>query len=244
MLPSKKLSNQPFPGFPDKSPLTPLPDLFFTALLPQISSLAELKLVLHAFWLLYQKPEPLKYITYKELVTNKALMEGMGGAGGSTEPLRDALESAVNHGILLHLVLDREEESQNLYFINTESNRRVVTKLQSGELSLGDALLQEKLYLKEEEPNIFALYEQNIGLLTPMIAEELKEAEKLYPASWIEEAFKEAVSLNKRSWRYIARILERWSSEGKESGEFRRDFKKEKGPSRYLKGRYGHLVKR
>jgi len=36
---------------------------------------------------------------------------------------------------------------------------------------------------------------------TYMIAEELKEAEKLYPARWIEEALKEAVMLNKRSWK-------------------------------------------
>jgi len=241
MLQSRKLSNQPFLGFPNKSPLTPLPDLFFSALLPQISSLAELKLILHIFWLLYQKREPLKFITYKELVADKTLMEGMGGVSGSTELLRDALESAVNRGVLLHLASDRERELQDLYFINTESNRRVVNKLQSGELSLADALLQEKPYMKEEKPNIFALYEQNIGLLTPMIAEELKEAEKLYPASWIEEAFKEATSLNKRSWRYIARILERWSSEGKGSGEFRRDFKK-KGAT--FKERYGHLVRR
>jgi DNA replication protein len=91
--------------------------------------------------------------------------------------------------------------------------------------------------------NIFALYEQNIGIITPMIAEELKEADKLYPPRWIEEAFREAVTLNKRSWKYIARILERWASEGKDSGEYRRDIKKD-GPDKYIKGRYGHLVKR
>jgi DnaD/phage-associated family protein len=91
--------------------------------------------------------------------------------------------------------------------------------------------------------NIFAIYEQNIGMITPMIAEELKEAERLYPPRWIEEAFKEAVTLNKRSWKYIARILERWASEGKDSGEHRRDIKKD-GPDKYIKGKYGHLVKR
>jgi DnaD/phage-associated family protein len=91
--------------------------------------------------------------------------------------------------------------------------------------------------------NIFALYEQNIGIITPMIAEELKEADKLYPPQWIEEAFKEAVTLNKRSWRYIARILERWASEGKDSGKHRRSIKKV-DPDKYIKGRYGHLVKR
>jgi DnaD/phage-associated family protein len=91
--------------------------------------------------------------------------------------------------------------------------------------------------------NIFALYEQNVGIITPMIAEELKEAEKLYPPEWIEEAFKEAVTLNKRSWKYIARILERWASEGKDSGEYKRDIEKD-GPDKYVKGKYGHLVKR
>jgi len=58
-----------------------------------------------------------------------------------------------------------------------------------------------------DRPNIFILYEQNIGLLTPPIADELRQAEQTYPAGWIEEAFREAVSLNKRSWRYIRAIL-------------------------------------
>ena len=235
------MNNQPFLGFPAKSSFTPLPNLFFTGLLPQIDSLAELKLILHIFWRLYQKRGALKFVTYKELIGDKTLVEGIGGNGTPAEVLDSALESAVKRGVLLHLVPEKEGESPKLYFINNEASRRAIAKLQSGELSLG-ALPQPPPYIKEEEANIFALYEQNIGLLTPMIAEELKEAEKLYPVSWIEEAFKEAVSLNKRSWRYIARILERWSSEGKESGEFRRDFKKEKAPG--LKGRYGHLVRR
>jgi DnaD/phage-associated family protein len=91
--------------------------------------------------------------------------------------------------------------------------------------------------------NIFDLYEQNIGMITPIIAEELKEAERLYPPQWIEEAFKEAVTLNKRSWKYIARILERWASEGKDSGEYKRDIKKD-DPDKYIKGKYGRFVKR
>jgi DnaD/phage-associated family protein len=65
---------------------------------------------------------------------------------------------------------------------------------------------------------IFVLYEQNIGLLTPMIADELRDAEKTYPAEWIEDAMQEAVHLNKRSWRYVRRILERWRVEGRGGG--------------------------
>ena len=91
--------------------------------------------------------------------------------------------------------------------------------------------------------NIFALYEQNIGVITPMIVEELKEAGRLYPEEWIKQAFKEAVVLNKRSWRYISRILEHWASEGKECGKHRPSFK-EGSPDKYIKGKYGHLVQR
>jgi DnaD/phage-associated family protein len=82
--------------------------------------------------------------------------------------------------------------------------------------------LEESASIEVQRPNIFALYEQNIGPLTPLLAEELMEAEGRYPASWIEDAFREAVSLNKRSWRYALRILERWAAEGKTDEASRR----------------------
>jgi len=36
-----------------------------------------------------------------------------------------------------------------------------------------------------ERPNIFKLYEENIGPLTPLIADALKDAEKTYPPEWV-----------------------------------------------------------
>ncbi|QLQ07827.1 MAG: DnaD domain protein [Anaerolineae bacterium] len=68
-------------------------------------------------------------------------------------------------------------------------------------------------------PNIFVLYEQNIGLLQPIIADELRDAELRYPADWIEDAFRIAVEQNKRAWRYIRAILERWATEGRDAVE-------------------------
>ena len=59
----------------------------------------------------------------------------------------------------------------------------------------------------ESRPNIYTLYEENIGPLTALIAEELREAEETYPADWIEEAFREAVRMNKRNWKYVHAIL-------------------------------------
>jgi DNA replication protein len=42
-----------FVGFPSgKNPYVPVPDVFFTVLLPEIQDTAELKVTLHLFWLL------------------------------------------------------------------------------------------------------------------------------------------------------------------------------------------------
>jgi DnaD/phage-associated family protein len=68
-------------------------------------------------------------------------------------------------------------------------------------------------------PSIYSLYEQNIGILTPIIGEQIGEAEDKYPAVWITDAIKESASQNKRSWAYISGILERWHREGKDDGK-------------------------
>ena len=66
-----------------------------------------------------------------------------------------------------------------------------------------------------ERPNIYQLYEANIGALTGIIADHLKDAERDYPDGWVEEAITLAVEHEKRSWKYIQGILERWRKEGK-----------------------------
>lgn len=61
---------------------------------------------------------------------------------------------------------------------------------------------------------ISQLYEGNIGMLTPAIAEGLKDIAEEYPAGWFDEALKEAVRLEHRSLKYIVAILERWKVDG------------------------------
>ena len=232
-----------FSGFPAKMQFTPLPNFFFSTLLPQISDIAELKTTLHILGALYRKRGYPRFITYRELLSNTSLIRSLKEAAKPPdEVLRQALEMATRRGTILHIVLDRDGVPEDIYFLNTDSDRQIVAKIQNGELSLvGLKTGGQSSIETEEQPDIFTLYEQNIGMLTPMIAEELREAEKLYPVAWIKDAIKEAVSLNKRNWRYIARILERWSSEGKSSGAYKRDFKKT-DPDKYAKQKYGHMV--
>ena len=233
-----------FSGFPAKMQFTPIPNVFFSRLLPQISDIAELKTTLHIFERLYHKRGYPRFITYSELVGNTSLMSSLtGGAKSPHEVLRNALEMAIKRGTLLHVVVDRDGTPEDVYFLNTESDSQLVTKIRNGEFHLPELKAAGQAYIAtEKQPDIFTLYEQNIGMLTPMIGEELKEAEKHYPEAWIRDAIKEAVNQNKRRWNYISAILERWSAEGKGYGAYQRDSKA--GPDKYIKQKYGHMVRR
>jgi DnaD/phage-associated family protein len=59
-------------------------------------------------------------------------------------------------------------------------------------------------------------YENNIGQLTPMIAEDIGNALDEYGRDWITDAIKIAVQANVRKWNYILGILRRWAVEGKQ----------------------------
>jgi DnaD/phage-associated family protein len=233
-----------FKGFPSKMKFTAVPDFFLTRLLPQISDIYELKTTLHIFQILYHKRGYPRFTTHKELLGDKSLMSSLKGEDPPDKALRHALEMATKRGTIVHLELDKDSKLEDIYFLNTEAERQVITKIQNGELKLSGLQAREPAYVDAgEPPDIFSLYEQNIGMLTPMIADELRDAEQLYPQDWIRDAIKEAVALNKRSWRYIAKILENWSAEGKSDGTHRGDSKKT-GPDKYLKQKYGHIVKR
>jgi DnaD/phage-associated family protein len=232
-----------FNGFPTKSKYTPIPNIFFSEVLPEIDDLVELKVTLHIFWTLYQKQGYPRYVTYSDLLGDPVLIKGIEGQGSAPEILRQALNQAVSRGTILCLKLERDGEVHELYFVNNDEGRKAVEKIENGELEVGALVKAEPCPVSQEQPNIFTLYEKNIGMLTPIIAEELKEAEKTYPASWIQDAFKEAVDLNKRKWRYISSILERWAAEGKDDGKPGRHPKAESDPEEYYR-RYKQFIKR
>lgn len=207
-----------FSGFPQgKLALTPLPDLFFGELLPLIDDLAELKVTLHVFWVLNQRDSAHKYVALRELLGDGGLLRSLDGLASSPrEAACTGLEKAVARGTLLCLQTPTGDE--RFYFVNSAKGRRLFERAQMDEIELmpGSTLVQPAAV--RERPNIFALYEQNVGLLQPIIAEELQEAERTYPQQWIEDAFRIAIENNVRNWKYIRRILERWATEGKDAG--------------------------
>ncbi len=237
------MRDEVFSGFPARAEVTPIPNLFFTVALQKITSLVELKTILHVFWLLSRRRGYPQCVTATELLADTTLMVGVDSGSEKENAVSQALREAVNHGILLRAKTDEVGQSEDIYLINNDAGRDTIEKIKQGKLphlvltpapaKVGSAQLS----------NIFSLYERNIGMLTPLVAEQLKEAENKYPADWIETAFTEAASLNKRSWKYILRILERWAIEGKDDGKFGRDTEKEADREKYIRGKYGHMVK-
>jgi DnaD/phage-associated family protein len=119
--------------------------------------------------------------------------------------------------------IERYGGSESLYFLNTPGDQRAVELARTGQLQNLRPAPRAAEPPAPERHNVFQLYEENIGPITPLIADELRDAEKMYPHEWIEEALKEAAVLNKRSWRYASRILERWAMEGRQGEKAGRD---------------------
>jgi len=202
-----------FDGFPaGELRFTSVPDLFFARLLPQIDSLLELKVVLHFIWVHYRQAR--QAIAFNELLADETLVTSLGLLTDDVEQaLQSGLNSAVQRGVLLHTRLEDESGSHHLYYLNSERGRQAHQKLQAGEMGVV-ALSPTEAAPPGRRPNIFELYEDNISLISPIIADELKDAEATYPQEWIEAAFKTAVENNVRKWSYIRAILERMAASG------------------------------
>ena len=101
-----------------------------------------------------------------------------------------------------------------------------------------DKFVASKPSLDPMLAEISKLYEENIGQLTPRLAEEFIEfcSEFDGPLPWVREAFEEALSRKKRNWRYIRKILENWQEGGKPDAKVTRQPQKRRRPITYIKG--------
>ena len=205
------------------------PEPIFTELIPLIDDLDELKVTLHLLYRLSRQQAQPRYILHRDLLHDDLVL------GGLSEPteagLETALERAVERGTLLRTEIAIENRGEVVYFANSPRGRAALEAI-----SRGEPLPEAGSYAR---PNAFKLYEENIGPLTPLIAEELEAAEETYPIDWIADAFREAVTLNKRSWKYIRAILARWSSEGRDDEATGRD---SGGGRSFVEGKYGEFI--
>ena len=232
-----------FNGFPEgKVRFTRLPDPLFTQLLPQVDDLAEFKVLLYFFWRLERMEGAFRYLRRIDLLEDERFSQGLAGGGGQpSQALDEALQRCVRRGSLLMASLETESGPESLYFLNSARGRAAVRAIQRGEWRPGsEGQAPASLDLSLEAPNVFRLYEEQIGPLTPMIAEKLHDAEDAYPPKWIEDAFRIAVENNVRRWSYVEAILKRWQEGGRDERTDRRDAEKDR--RRYVEGEFSEFI--
>ncbi|HET9915438.1 MAG TPA: DnaD domain protein [Anaerolineales bacterium] len=216
---------KPFKGFTESETFTRLPDTFFHQLLNQIDDPAELKVTLYVLWRVEHMDGPFRALREEDFASKEL--------GLPADEIRSGLEKAAKRGSILKV----EKEAQAYFLLNSPRGRAVAQAIENGKLSPEAAGSNIPL----ERPNIFRLYEENMGPLTPLIADALKDAEETYSAEWVADTIELAVKNNKRNWKYCEAILRRWKEEGRGEKQDRRDAEKDR--DKYTKGEYADYLK-
>ncbi|MGD9889746.1 MAG: DnaD domain-containing protein [Dehalococcoidia bacterium] len=224
-------SSRPFRGFAGGTHATVIPNTFFTEVVPSIDDPVELLVSTYVFYALARRRAGERWLTVEQLSAEMPLRRAMTRLTGrdAVGEVERGLQAAVTRGTLVAGGGDGPVR----YAINSPAGRRMLALPATTEM---DMVAPRDL----DPPNIYALYEESIGTVSPLIADELRAAEEEYPPPWIEAAFREAAAQNRRSWRYVARILERWRDEGRNDATVGRD----PGTRHDLAGRYRGLIRR
>ena len=205
-----------FNGFTSSETFTAIPDSFLRDLLAEIEDADELRATLHAFWRIEHMEGPVRFLRRADF----------GGFAAG-------VDKAVSRGTLLKV----QNEAGEFFCLNSPRGRVSVEAIQSGKFDPSNIHNAPPV----ERSNVFKLYEENIGALTPLIADMLREAEKEYPSMWFEEAFEIAVAKNARHWRFVEAVLKRWKEKGKDERKNQQNAGKDF--ERYTEGEFAEYLK-
>ena len=197
-----------------------IPASFLRDIAPAIRSLEELQVSLAFFRALEDAGGFAQPLAEKAILRDRILRNALRVDGSPRAPdtrIAKGLELALARGTLIRLVSTEGRRQAVFYYLNTPENRSSVRLMETGQLAPPRTLWPDESppQIVIDRPNAFRLYEQNIGPLTPLIADQISRAIEEYPDDWIEDALTEAVSYNRRSWRYVSRILENWQASGR-----------------------------
>ena len=201
-----------FEGFAAAAVVAPIPAVLLHELVPRMTDPAELLVTLYAVAALQRVRRFPRLISAADLRSERALVEALAAMAPDRTvdaALEDGLAAAAARGTLL-----RSSDAQAWVALNSADGRRAIAHR-------AQLVSRPTPQPTPRGVGVIELYEDAIGPLPPSLAEELHSAAASYPEPWVAEAFAEAVQLNKRSWRYVRRILERWEREGRDSASTR-----------------------
>ena len=202
-----------FPGFPSVGRGTSIPNVFFSAILPNMESPGDLLAFLWVSRFVQEQRGDARFVTAEQLWNEPGVSDSFKGFGMNRDHLDTSLRRSVDLGALLSLTITGRAGPEVLFLLNTPASRKTVARAAAGEIRLKPATIVIA-DATPARPDTFRLYEEHIGTITPLVAARLAEAEQLYPGDQIKEAFEEAAVRNIRNWRYVERILQNWSEGG------------------------------
>ncbi len=194
--------------FSGNAGFTPIPNEFFSDWLSEIDDLNELKVTLFALW----------FSANQEGAAHPLFVDDF-AEGLDAVDINLGLEKCVQRGSLLKVT----SEAEDVYFLNSPRGRAAAESARAGEWVPSRRATATPV----PRPNIYRLYEENIGALTVLVADMLKDAEEEYSEKWIAEAIALAVKANARNWNYVEAILKRWKEEGYGKKQNRQDASKD-----------------
>ena len=205
----------------DHFPTIAIPSQFVEEWMWDLNDAIELKVLLTIFRKFQLMDGSVKSVRLEELLEDKPLIHIFPEEGMRRNKVMEILGKLVERGFILTGKIMIKDTEATLIFLNTPLGRAAIQAISEGRWKVIPTSSRE--LQPPTLPNIFQLYEQHIGPLTPMLVDTLKDAELSYSSIWIEEAIRLAVENNKRSWRYIEAILRRWKEEGKGERKTRQD---------------------
>jgi len=184
-----------FKGFPTpKQNYSKLPHAFIDSL-PEIETVSELKVVLYLIrhtWGYSEYGKP-KRITTDEFMRGRKRRDGSridAGTGLSNNSVIDGLKRALSHNFVLvesdASDLARIEKRYCLNISGMQTLHSYPQELHSSYAEVAQRSEKETLVIQEEEglppqKSLFSIYEEEIGLLTPLIADALEDLSDHFP---------------------------------------------------------------
>ena len=217
------------PASPPEPARTAVPSVFFSRAPAQIDDEAELRVTLYVFYALGRRKGYPRFVTARELRAEAPLLASLGdgddiGAPQARTRLAIAASNAARvrceRGSLLRARPRHAEGAARPSarpYSTPPSDRRALEQIQRRPHRARAALpRRESGAPASKRDNVFQLYEENIGPLTPLVAEELKRGRaRSTPTSGWKRRCESRRCRTSAPGATPTAILQRWATEGR-----------------------------
>ena len=188
-------------------------DELFHGLMARIDNVNELKVTLFCLWAFEQRdaPDGLYWLRRADFDGLNTEVHGL-----DEDAIDDGLDCAVLRRTLFKVELNTPAGIEPIYLYAT-SQAEAALSTPGGFAARIDAA--GHLDVLPPRPSVYKLYEENIGPLTGLIGDALRDLVTDYGEPWVRDALEIAVERNNRKISYVKGILRKWQKDGKRDAD-------------------------